>query len=111
VLEVESSHKRRSGSNNKKNTSRTKRGRPTKEANNIKKNDKKDMIEIDKFNEEDDDVAKIKWKDFKVHHLIVIRGEMNKEFAKITNKQGQNFKTLVNLFTKVNVVNEVVCRL
>ena len=58
------------------------------------------MIEIDKSDEEDDDMAKIKWKDFKVHYLIFIRGEMDKEFAKITNKEGQNFKTLVNLFTK-----------
>lgn len=95
---------------NKKKIAKKKRGYSTKEAKKMKKNNKKDMIEIGKFDEEEDDMAKIKCKDFEVHHLIVIRDKMDKEFAKTTNKQGQNFKTLVNLFTRVNVVNEVVCR-
>ena len=30
----------------------------------------------------------IEWKDFEVHHLIAIRGDMDEEFTKTTNKQG-----------------------
>ena len=31
-------------------------------------------------------MGRIKWKDFDVYHLIVIRDEMDDEFTKTTNK-------------------------
>ena len=67
-----------------------KRGRVTKETTKkMKKGDKKNTIEIGES--EKKNLTKIKWKDFEVHHLIAIRGEMDEEFTKIANKQGNGF--------------------
>ena len=63
-----------------------KRGRVTKEiTKKMKKGDKKNTIEIGKP-EEEEEMTRIKWKDFEVHHLIAIQGEMDEEFTKIANK-------------------------
>lgn len=40
------------------------------------------VIEVGEFEEHEEEMVKIKWRNFKVHHLIAIRGEMNKEFSK-----------------------------
>jgi len=37
----------------------------------------------------------VKWKDFEVYQLIAIRGEMEEEFAKSTNKQGIFFRSII----------------
>jgi hypothetical protein len=67
-----------------------KRGRVVKEGvRRMKKFEKKDTIEIGESDEEEEeDAARTKWKDFEVHHLIAIRGEMEDEFIKTANKQG-----------------------
>ncbi len=69
-----------------------KRGRVTKESTKkMKKGDKKKTIEIgesEEEEEEEEEMSRIKWKDFEVHHLIAIRGDMDEEFTKTTNKQG-----------------------
>lgn len=44
------------------------------------------MIEVSKAYKEK--IATIRWKDFGMHHLIVIQGDIDEEFAKTTNKQG-----------------------
>lgn len=46
-------------------------------------------------------MTKINWKYFDVHQLIAIRDEKDEEFAKITNKQDKNFKTLMKCFYKM----------
>lgn len=56
--------------------------------------DKKDVIEGE------DDAAKMKWRDFEVHHLIAIRGEMDEEFTKTRNKQGKCFYLFFIYFGK-----------
>jgi hypothetical protein len=61
-----------------------KRGRTTKEG--AKKVKKTDVIEIGESDK--DGTGRVKWKDFEVHQLIVIRGEMEEEFTKLANKQG-----------------------
>lgn len=69
-----------------------KRGRVTKESTKkMKKGDKKNTIEIGESEEEEEEMSRIKWKDFEVHHLIAIRGEMEEEFTKTANKQGNMF--------------------
>lgn len=41
-------------------------------------------------------IAKIRWKDFRIHHLIVIQGDIDEEFAKkTTNKQGKKIGTYI----------------
>ena len=53
----------------------------------MKKGDKKHTIEIGESEEEkEEEMTKIKWKDFEVHQLIAINGKIDKEFTKITNK-------------------------
>jgi hypothetical protein len=60
-----------------------KRGRVTKEATKkMKKGDKKSTIEIGESEEEEEEMTRLKWKDFEVHHLIAIRGEMDEELKK-----------------------------
>ena len=69
-----------------------KKGRVTKETTKkMKKCDKMNTIEIDESEEEEEEITIIKWKDFEVHHLIAIRGEMDKEFKRTANKQGNIF--------------------
>ena len=46
-----------------------------------------DVIEVGKSNEEK--MERVKWKDFEVHQLIAIRGEIEEEFAQSSNKQGK----------------------
>ena len=76
-----------------------KRGRVTKEATKkMKKGDKKSTIEIGESEEEEKEMTKFKWKDFEVHHLIAIREEMDEEFKKTANKQGNLFLDLFHLF-------------
>lgn len=55
------------------------------------------MIEVHESNEKKD-VIRIKQKDFKLHHLIVIQGKINEELTKIINKQGKSFKTSINFY-------------
>lgn len=57
-----------------------------------------DVIELGEL---DEDLAPIKWRNYEVHHLIAIRGKMNNEFAKTTNKQVKTFKTCLNIFYKI----------
>ena len=53
----------------------------------IKEGEEADVIEVGESDEEK--MKRVKWKDFEVHHLIAIRGEMEEEFAKSANKQGK----------------------
>jgi hypothetical protein len=46
---------------------------------------KANVIEVGESDEEE--TGRVKWKDFEVHQLIAIRGEMEEEFAKSANKQ------------------------
>jgi hypothetical protein len=69
-----------------------KRGRTTKEG--AKKVKKTDVIEVGESDE--DETGRVKWKDFEVHQLIAIRGEMEEEFTKSANKQGIFFKEIYN---------------
>jgi len=46
---------------------------------------KTDVIEVGESDE--DETGRVKWKDFEVHQLIAIRGEMEEEFTKSANKQ------------------------
>jgi hypothetical protein len=48
----------------------------------MKKCDKKNTIEIDESEEEEEEMTRIKCKDFEVHHLIAIRGEMDEKSKK-----------------------------
>ena len=58
----------------------------------MKKGDKKNTIEIGESEEEkEEEMTRIKWKDFEMHHLIAIRGKMDEEFIKTVNKQGKFF--------------------
>ena len=68
-------------------------GRITKERS--KKVRKTDIIEIGKSDEQV--MGRVKWKDFEVHQLIAIRGEIEKEFVKSANKQGK-FSEKYNFF-------------
>ena len=45
------------------------------------------VIEVGKSYEEE--MGRVKWKNFEVHQLIVIRGEMEEEFGISSNKQGK----------------------
>ena len=51
---------------------------------------KTDVLEVGKSYEEEN--GRVKWKDFDVHQLIAIRGEMDEKFARASNKQGKFFK-------------------
>jgi hypothetical protein len=51
----------------------------------MKKGDKRYTIKIGESKKEEE-MAKIKWKDFEVHHLIAIHGEVDEEFKKIKKK-------------------------
>ena len=57
-------------------------------------------------------MGRIKWKDFEVHDLIAIRGEINDEFTKTANKQGELvlffylFLTKLKCKTKLNTKNK-----
>lgn len=63
--------------------------RETKEKRKKTKKRNNDIIQVNKSEEEEEkETARIKQKDFDVYYLIAIGGEMDKEFAKITNKQG-----------------------
>ena len=77
-----------------------KMGRVTKETTKkMKKGYKKNAIEIGKLEEEEkeeEEMSIIEWKDFEVYHLIAIRGDMDEEFTKTANKQGN----LATVFSK-----------
>jgi hypothetical protein len=75
----------------KKNGRTIKEGATTKEG--AKKVKKTDVIEVGESDE--DEMGRVKWKDFEVHQLIVIREEMEEEFAKSANKQGIFFKKYI----------------
>ena len=65
-----------------------KSGRTTKEWS--RKVRKMDIIEVGESDEAE--MGRVKWKDFEVHQLIAIRGEMEDEFARSSNKQGKFLK-------------------
>ena len=48
---------------------------------------KTDVIEVGESDEEE--MGRVKWKDFEVHHLITIQGKIEEEFVRSTNKQGK----------------------
>ena len=48
---------------------------------------KADVIEVGESDKEE--MGRVKWKDFEVHQLIVIRGKLEEEFARSSNKQGK----------------------
>ena len=52
-----------------------------------------DIIEVGESDEEE--MGTMKWKDFEVHQLIAIRGKMEKEFARSSNKQGKFSKKYI----------------
>jgi hypothetical protein len=80
-----------------------KMGCVTKEATKkMKKCDKKSTIEIGESEEEEEEMTRFKWKDFEVHHLIAIRGEMDEKFKKTANKQGNLFLDFFIIFCKTN---------
>ena len=56
-----------------------------------------DIIEVGESDEAE--MGRVKWKDFEVHQLIAIRGEMEDEFARSSNKQGKFLKKY-NFFLK-----------
>ncbi len=78
-----------------------KRGRTTKEG--AKKVKKADVIEVGESDE--DETGRVKWKDFEVHQLIAIRGEMEEEFAKSANKQGIFLRSIYFLNKNENLEN------
>lgn len=60
---------------------------------------KNDIIEVGESGEDDEEEsARFKWRNFDLHHLIAIWGEMDKFFAKIANKQGKFI--YINYFSK-----------
>ena len=60
----------------------------------MKNIDNNDVIEVGESDEEEEeDMARIKWKYFEVHHMITIRDKMDKECVKTTITQGIIFKT------------------
>jgi hypothetical protein len=61
----------------------------SKEGAKKKKKSEKEVIEVGDSEEEEEEMGRTKWRDFEVHHLIAIRGEMEDEFAKSANKQGK----------------------
>jgi hypothetical protein len=65
-----------------------KRDRPLKEKTATKKA-KTNIIDLEDMEDVED--TKTKWRDFEVETLIALRREMDDEFAKISNKQGQFF--------------------
>jgi len=56
---------------------------------NLKKKGKTNVIELEELNEHDASLTK--WKDYKTETFIAIRGKMDEEFARTTNKQDLNF--------------------
>lgn len=52
----------------------------------IKKIEKKYVIKVGDYDEEKQDIAKLKWKDFEMHHLIAIHDKMDKEIFSIINR-------------------------
>ncbi len=71
-------------------------GRTTTEGS--KKMRKTDVIEVGESDEEEN--GRVKWKDFEVHQLIAIRGEMDENFARASNKQGKFKKKTIFLNKK-----------
>ena len=65
-----------------------KRGRPSNEKV-VTKKAKTSIIDLEDMEDVED--TKTKWKDFEVKTLIILRGEMDEEFARATNKQGNFF--------------------
>ena len=61
---------------------------PKEGAKKKKKSDNK-VIEVGDSEDEEEEMGRTKWRDFEVHHLIAIRGEMEDKFAKSANKQGK----------------------
>ena len=57
------------------------------------------MDEVDLGDSEGEKVAPIKWRDYEIETLIVIRGEIEEEFAKFARKQG------MYLYIRLIVVN------
>ena len=55
-----------------------KRGHVTKQITKKIKGDKNNTIDIGESEEEKEEMTIIKWKNFEVHHLIAIHGEMDK---------------------------------
>ena len=55
------------------------------------KTNKKNMIEVDEYNEDKNDVGKNEMEFFEVHHQIAIGNKINKEFMK--TKKNKHFKT------------------
>lgn len=51
------------------------------------KTNKKNMIEVDEYNEDKNDVGKNEMEFFEVHHQIAIGNKTNKEFMKTKNKK------------------------
>ena len=64
------------------------RGRPSKEKT-VTKKAKINIIDLEDMEDVED--TKTKWKDFEVETLIALRGEMDEEFARTANKQGNFF--------------------
>lgn len=84
-----------------------KRRRVTKEWPKKTNKTNNDIIEVGESEEgEEEEMARIKRRDFQMHHLITIRGEMNEEFTKTTNKQGKFvLKQIMSQFNKKNNKN------
>ena len=58
---------------------------------------KANVTEIGESDEEE--MERVKWKDFKVHQLIAIRGEIEEEFVRSLNKQSK-FKKKIHFLDK-----------
>ena len=58
---------------------------------------KADVIEVGESDEKE--TGRVKWKDFKVHQFIVIRGEIEEEFAKLANNK-VNFQRNIYFLNK-----------
>ena len=55
-------------------------------------NTKKTRVdEVELEDSEGEEEIPIKWRDYEIETLIVIRGEMEEEFAKTARKQGMHF--------------------
>ena len=67
--------------------------RQTKGVKTLKKTDNNDGLRLVDLKKKSVDMERIKWKDFKMYHLIAIQGEMDEKFTKPTIKQGENIKT------------------
>ena len=53
------------------------------------------MDEVDLGDSEGEEEAPIKWRDYKIETLIVIRGEMKEKFAKSARKHGMYLYTIL----------------